>query len=71
MPIVDNILNELSFESPVTARVLERVPLEKSDWKPHERSMSLGALAWHLAGIPARSQRSSAISTRCARICSR
>ncbi|HEX8171956.1 MAG TPA: DinB family protein [Thermoanaerobaculia bacterium] len=54
MPIVDNILNELSFESPVTARVLERVPLEKSDWKPHERSMSLGALAWHLAGIPAR-----------------
>jgi uncharacterized damage-inducible protein DinB len=32
--------------------MLERVPMEKSDWKPHEKSMSLGRLASHVAEIP-------------------
>ena len=35
-----------------TRRTLERVPFEKSDWKPHAKSSSLGALAAHLAVIP-------------------
>jgi hypothetical protein len=32
--------------------MLERVPLDKKDWKPHEKSMTLGRLATHVAEIP-------------------
>ena len=32
--------------------MLERVPEDKLAWKPHPRSMSLGQLAMHVAGIP-------------------
>ena len=32
-------------------KVLERVP-ENFDWKPHEKSMTLGRLATHVAEIP-------------------
>src|SRR5690242_7317164 len=52
MRIADPILGELAFESFSTRRILERVPTDKLDWRPHEKSMTLGALAWHLATIP-------------------
>ena len=29
--------------------MLEKVPMDKKDWKPHERSMTLGHLATHVA----------------------
>jgi uncharacterized damage-inducible protein DinB len=32
--------------------VLERVPADKLAWKPHDKSMSLGQLAMHIANIP-------------------
>jgi len=54
MRIADPILGELDFESRSTKRILERVPKDKLDWTPHEKSMTLGALAWHLATIPRR-----------------
>ena len=56
MPIIDSILNEIDFELPTTLRVLERVPQEHLQWTPHAKSMSLGKLAWHIAGLPARIQ---------------
>jgi hypothetical protein len=31
--------------------VLERVPAEHLSWKPHEKSSSLGKLAWHIASL--------------------
>jgi uncharacterized damage-inducible protein DinB len=31
--------------------VLERVPADKTDWKPHDKSMALGTLAAHVAGL--------------------
>lgn len=31
--------------------MLERVPLDKKDWKPHEKSMTLGRLASHVADV--------------------
>ena len=34
-----------------TRRLLDRVPEAEFAWKPHEKSMSLGELADHLAGI--------------------
>jgi uncharacterized damage-inducible protein DinB len=34
--------------------VLERIPADKLAWKPHAKSMSLGALALHIAEGPGR-----------------
>jgi uncharacterized damage-inducible protein DinB len=46
------IIAELEQESATTRRVLERVPTDKLAWKPHDKSMSLGTLAMHIAGVP-------------------
>lgn len=54
MALVSSILKEIEQESRTTRRVLERVPTDKLSWKPHEKSSSLGRLAWHVAAIPAR-----------------
>src|SRR5215217_2671729 len=43
---------DLGQELAATRRVLDRVPDEHWDWKPHEKSMSLGRLAGHLAELP-------------------
>ena len=50
--IVDSFISELEHEAVTTRRVLERVPADKYDWKPHEKSYSLGALAFHVANTP-------------------
>jgi uncharacterized damage-inducible protein DinB len=46
-------LMELEDEAPVTRRALEQVPEGKNDWKPHEKSMALGDLAYLVANMPA------------------
>ena len=50
--IVDSFLAELDKEAETTRRVLERVPGDKLNWKPHTKSMSLGQLALHVATTP-------------------
>jgi uncharacterized damage-inducible protein DinB len=35
-----------------TRRLLQRVPPDDFSWKPHDKSMSLGQLAGHLANLP-------------------
>jgi len=52
MRIGEGLLAELEQEAATTLRVLERVPEDKLAWKPHEKSMSLGVLALHVANIP-------------------
>jgi len=52
MAILDSLLPEFDHEMATTRRLLDRVPDEKLSWKPHEKSMSLGQLAGHLANIP-------------------
>jgi uncharacterized damage-inducible protein DinB len=52
MTLSDMLLRELESEAKITRRVLERVPSSKLAWKPHERSMSLGRLAQHVASTP-------------------
>jgi uncharacterized damage-inducible protein DinB len=47
-----SMLNELRQEAVTTKRLLERVPGHKLSWKPHQKSMSLGQLALHVADIP-------------------
>jgi uncharacterized damage-inducible protein DinB len=54
MKVADVVLAELEREGASTVRMLERVPADKLDWRPHQKSMSLGQLAFHIAGIPAR-----------------
>jgi uncharacterized damage-inducible protein DinB len=54
MAIIDSILSEMEFELPTTLKVLARVPQEKLGWTPHPKSMTIGKLAWHIAGVPAR-----------------
>jgi len=49
MNIIDPIAMEFAQEAANTRRMLERVPEEHLDWMPHEKSMSLGRLAMHIA----------------------
>lgn len=46
------LIAELEREAKATRRLLERVPPAKLEWKPHTKSMTLGQLAHHVAGIP-------------------
>jgi uncharacterized damage-inducible protein DinB len=52
MSICDEILSEFHEELNATRRILDRVPADKLTWKPHEKSMSLGQLAMHIATVP-------------------
>jgi len=52
MALKDGLIAELKLESALTKKMLERVPMDKQDWKPHEKSMTLGKLAAHVASIP-------------------
>lgn len=50
--MLEPTLSEIREEAAITRRVLERVPADKLSWKPHQKSMSLGQLALHVASIP-------------------
>jgi len=52
MAIAESILPEFDHETATTRTLLERVPADKAEWKPHLRSMSLGQLAMHIANLP-------------------
>ena len=51
MGINETFIAELQQETAATKKLLERVPLDKADWKPHEKSMALGRLATHVAEL--------------------
>jgi len=53
MPIALELLSEFEIQAPLTRKFLERVPEFMLTWKPHEKSMTLGQLAYHLASVPA------------------
>jgi len=50
--IKDVLLPEYDHEMATARKLLERIPDGEMGWKPHPRSMSMGELASHLAGIP-------------------
>ena len=50
--IAESLLAEFEIQAQVTRRFLERLPEDKLTWKPHERSLSAGQLAYHLALVP-------------------
>ena len=45
-------LAQLEREAAATRRTLERVPEGRNDWKPHEKSMTLGYLSGLVASMP-------------------
>jgi len=52
VPISVALISELDQEAAATSKLLERVPQDKLDWKPHDKSMPLGRLATHIAELP-------------------
>lgn len=50
--IAQALFAEFETQAAVTRRFLERLPENKLTWKPHERSMTAGQLAYHLASVP-------------------
>ncbi len=52
MTIGQMMLGEFDQEMQNTRKVLERCPDEKWNWKPHEKSGTLGWLAGHVGTVP-------------------
>ena len=52
MRIGQSLLPEFDQEMAVTRRLLERVPGDRADWKPHPKSFSLGHLAQLVSWMP-------------------
>ncbi|MEO7361423.1 MAG: DinB family protein [Gemmatimonadaceae bacterium] len=51
MRIVDIMLGEYVHEAAQTRKVLERIPTDKAAFTPHEKSMTMGKLAVHVADL--------------------
>lgn len=52
MSITDTLLPEFDQEMVATRRVIERVPDDDPNWKPHAKSFSIAHLAQLLAWLP-------------------
>lgn len=48
MKVIDWLAKQFDQETKTTRRHLERLPEDKLDWQPHEKSYTAGALASHL-----------------------
>lgn len=52
MGLKNDFIAALKQESESTRRMLERIPENDLDWRPHVKSMSIGRLSEHLAELP-------------------
>ncbi|HET7436097.1 MAG TPA: DinB family protein [Thermoanaerobaculia bacterium] len=52
MPLAQVLLIEFDHEMATTRRLLERVPEDRADYRPHPKSFNLGDLAEHVAQLP-------------------
>lgn len=52
MKIIELLLKEFASELETTRKMLKLVPVEKFDWTPHPKSMTMKALAGHIAELP-------------------
>jgi uncharacterized damage-inducible protein DinB len=52
MTMSEMLLPEFDQEMANTRKTLERIPEDKFDWAPHQKSMTLGRLAGHVAELP-------------------
>ncbi len=51
MQISELFILELNQEAMSTRKMIERVPTDKLEWRPHEKSMTIGRLATHIAEL--------------------
>ena len=51
MGLAATLLPEFDHEMANTRKCIERVPEDKLDWKPHDKSMSLREITTHLANL--------------------
>ncbi|HVG42187.1 MAG TPA: DinB family protein [Chitinophagaceae bacterium] len=52
MDVLPLLKKEMEAETAITRKMLERIPTNKLDWKPHEKSMTMQNLAVHIAELP-------------------
>jgi len=52
MTLAEAITTDFQADVINTRKLIEAIPADKLDWKPHEKSMTLGQLAGHLAESP-------------------
>lgn len=52
LSIIPLLLKEMEEEGVTTRKMLQRVPADKWDWKPHEKSMPMKSLTVHIAELP-------------------
>jgi uncharacterized damage-inducible protein DinB len=52
MTTAELLLEDFDAEMAGTRKTLERIPEEKPDYKPHDKSMVCGRLAMHVATLP-------------------
>jgi uncharacterized damage-inducible protein DinB len=53
MSTITLLLKEMDQEAQTTRKMLERIPNDKFQWQPHEKSMNIQQLANHIAELPA------------------
>ena len=51
MRTIDSLSMEFENETQTTRKHLERLPNDKLDWSPHEKSFTAGGLASHIVGL--------------------
>jgi uncharacterized damage-inducible protein DinB len=51
--MIKTFLKELDSEAAITRNMLQRVPDDRYDWKPHEKSMTIKRLVSHIGELPA------------------
>jgi uncharacterized damage-inducible protein DinB len=51
MGLAESMLPEFDHEMANTRKTLERIPEDKLDWRPHEKSATLRGLATHLSNL--------------------
>lgn len=52
MDLINMLLKEFDEEAEITRKMLAIVPADKFDWQPHPKSMTVKALATHIAELP-------------------
>jgi uncharacterized damage-inducible protein DinB len=48
MTMIDSLIEEFEHEAQTTRKHLERLPADKLDWRPHEKSFTARGLASHI-----------------------
>ena len=51
MTLIQDLVAEIEHEHAGTKKMLERIPADKFEWRPHEKSMTLKSLATHIANL--------------------